>query len=276
MSRHAVARPVQQRARSGHVAVAGVAVVVAAGVGAGSLLSQAGLVLVVATLQVALVWAWVMGTDLPGRAGGLLLGGGAAAAVDAALLSQRGHGLTPLVVLLGAAFPLLLVHQLARQAGRTRLTESLSGVAAGCVAASALALYLELARYSGPVATAALLATVLGLLAASLVDAAHRVQAFAEGVFHGLGGVLAAAAVGAAVAVLRLRSVPVPAAWAALLGGGVGLSAGLVAVGAGYVARSATPRRTAFAPATLPVLRVLLPLSAAAPVAYLLGLVVIG
>jgi hypothetical protein len=56
----------------------------------------------------------------------------------------------------------------------------------------------------------------------------------------------------------------------------VGVTAGLLAVGAAYVTVTVRPRRTPFAPFTLPLLKVLLPLAATAPVAYLLGLVVTG
>jgi hypothetical protein len=255
--------------------VAGIAAAAAAGLVGVVLLVPAGFVVAVAVLQLALVWAWMVGTDLPGLTVGVVLGATAAAAGDVALLSQTGHGLTPLVVLLGAVFPLLLVHQLARGDGRHRVAESLSGVAAGCVAGSGLALYLELARYSRRIAVAAVLAALLGVLAAALVDAVLRAEAFAEGVFHGLGGVVTATLAGVVVAVAATRAVPVQPVWAALLGGAVGLCAALVAVGAGYITWSVEPGRAAFAPVALPVLRVLLPLSAAAPVAYLLGVAVV-
>jgi hypothetical protein len=167
------------------------------------------------------------------------------------------------------------VHQLSRGVVRTRLTESLSGLVAECVAVAALACYLELQQSSRPVAAAALLAATLGLLAGRLVDVVRPTQAFAEGVFHGVAGVLAAAGAGAGTALLRLHPGHLSVPATVLLGAGLGATVGVMAVGAAYITQTVQPLRTGFAPATLPVLRVLFPLAVTAPVAYLLGLVVI-
>jgi hypothetical protein len=275
VSRHAAQRPVQDQARAAHVAAAGVAVAVAVlalalpGLGAGW---QASVIVVI---QAALVWAWVAGTATPGPVGGLLLGLASAATADTLVLVGNGTGVSPLLVVFGLLFPLLLVHQLTRGVVRTRLTESLSGLAAECVAVTALACYLELQQSSRPVAAAALLAATLGLLAGRLMDIVRPVQAFAAGVFHGVAGVFAAAVVGAGTALLRLHPGHLPVPTTVLLGAGLGGTVGVMAVGAAYITQTVQPLRTAFAPATLPVLRVLFPLAVTAPVAYLLGLVVI-
>jgi hypothetical protein len=273
---HAAPVPVQDRARRTHVSAAVVACAVVAVAAVAPLGQDRGWVAGVAVLQAVLVWAWVMGTATPGKWGGLVLAGASAGGADALLLRDQHDGLVPLLTVFGLLFPALLAHQLARGVVRTRLTESLSGVAAGCVAVVALACYLELRQDAGTVAAAGLLAAATGLLAGRLLDALRPEQVFAEGVFHGLLGVAGATVAGAAVSAARLRGGPVGLPGAALLGAGVGLTVGLVAVGAAYVALTVRPRRTPFAPITLPVLKVLLPLAVTAPVAYLLGLVVTG
>jgi hypothetical protein len=273
---HAAPVRAEDRARKTHVSAALVAVVVGAVAVAAPRFDDAGWLAGIALLQAVLVWAWVMGTAIPGKWGGLLLGAGTAAAADALLLRDTNDGLVPLLTVLGLLFPALLLHQLARGVVRTRLTESLSGVAAECVAVVALACYLELRQDAGPVAAASLLAAAAGLFAGRVLDTLRPEQAFAEGIFHGLLGVTGAAVTGAAVTGLRLRGEPVRTLMAVLLGAGMGATVGLVAVGAAYVAVTVRPRRTPFAPLALPVLKVLLPLAVTGPVAYLLGLVVSG
>lgn len=253
------------------------------GIGVGAArFGDRGWVVAVGLLQAVLVWAFVMGTAIPGRIGGLLLGLGAAAAADALLLGNDQDGLVPLLTVYGLLLPALFLHQLARGVVRTRVTQSLAGVGAGAVAAGALAGLLELRQVSPPVASAALLAGAAALFAGRLLDLVRPGQVFGEGVFHSVIGVAGSALAGAAAAVVRLYHFEgngdpsVGPAGAGLLGGGIGVTVGFVAVGAAYVAVTARPRRTPFAPLTLPVLNVLLPLAAMTPVAYLLGLVVTG
>jgi hypothetical protein len=273
---HAAPVRAEDRARKTHVSAALVACAVGAVAVAAPRFDDAGWLAGIAMLQAVLVWAWVMGTAIPGKWGGLLLGAGTAVAADALLLRDTHDGLVPLLTVLGLLFPALLLHQLARGVVRTRLTESLSGVAAECVAVVALACYLELRQDEGAVAAASLLAAAAGLFAGRVLDTLRPDQAFAEGIFHGLLGVAGATVTGAAVTGLRLLDEPVSTPMAVLLGAGIGATVGLVAVGAAYVAVTVRPRRTPFAPFTLPVLKVLLPLAVTAPVAYLLGLVVSG
>jgi len=273
---HAAPVHAENRARRTHVSAAVVALG-AVGLALGApRFGDAGWLAAVAAMQALLVWAWVMGTAIPGRWGGLLLGAGSGAAADALLLRNAHDGLTPLLTVFGLLFPALLLHQLARGVVRTRLTESLSGIAAGCVAVVALAGYLELRQDAGAVAAASLLAAAAALVAGRTLDALRPEQVFADGVFHGLLGVAGAVVAGAAVAAARLLGEPVSTVGAVLLGACVGATVALVAVGAAYVAVTVRPRRTPFAPLTLPVLKVLLPLAVTAPVAYLLGLVVTG
>jgi hypothetical protein len=56
----------------------------------------------------------------------------------------------------------------------------------------------------------------------------------------------------------------------------LGLVAGLVAVGVSYIEKSATPRDDPLWWLALPYLKIALPLAAAAPVAYVLGRIVVG
>jgi hypothetical protein len=257
------------------LAVAGIAV-------GGARFGDRGWLVTVGLLQLALVWAFVMGTAIPGRIGGLLLGAGSGIAADALLLADRHEGLTPLLTVYALLFPALFLHQLGRGVVRAKVTESLAGVAVGSVAVGALAGLLELRQVSPPVASAALLAGAAGLLAGRVLDLVRPGEAFGEGVFHGLIGVVGSTLAGAVTAVVRLYHFEgngdpsVGPAGAGLLGAGIGVTVGFVAVGAAYVAVTARPRRAPFAPLTLPVLKVLLPLAATTPVAYLLGLVVTG
>jgi hypothetical protein len=273
---HAAPTRTRDRGRRTNISTAALAAVAAAVAVTLPRWHDLGWLAAVGVLQAALVWAWMLGTAVPGKWGGVLLGLGAGAAADAGLLLDRHDGLTPLLTVLGLLFPALVAHQLARGVVRTRVTESLAGIAGLCAVVVALSCYLQLHQDTGTVAEAALLAAAVGLLAGRLLDTVRPAEGFAEGVFHSLLGVLGAGLAGAAAALVRLHGWPVSVAGAGLLGGGVGVTVGLVAVGAGYIAVTVRPRRTPFAPFTLPVLRVLLPLALAAPVAYLLGLVVTG
>jgi hypothetical protein len=233
-------------------------------------------------LQLGLLWAFVMGAAFPGRIGALILGIGAAASADALQWHDRDGGLTPLLTVYGLLLPAMFLHQLSRGVIRKEVTRSLAGVASGTIAAAMLAGLVELRQVSPPVASAALLAAAGGLLAARLLDLARPAPTFGEDVLHGMVGIAGATVGGAAASVVRLYHVTgngdpsVGPLGAGLLGAGIGVTVGFVAVGAAYVAVTARPRRTPFAPLTLPVLKVLLPLAAATPVAYLLGLVVTG
>jgi len=89
-----------------------------------------------------------------------------------------------------------------------------------------------------------------------------------------LGVGLAVAAGGLAGAAHAFGAHQFDLAGAASLGAVVAGTAALVAVGVGYVARTAEPVR--FGWLAMPYLRVALPLSFTAPVGYLLGLYVTG
>src|SRR5262249_26060467 len=140
--RHPPSVRARDRGRKANLSTAGLAALAAGLAGASPLWHDLGWLAAVGALQAALVWAWMLGTAVPGKWGGVLLGLSAGAAADAVLLLGRHDGLTPLLTVLGLLFPALLAHQLARGAVRTRVTESLAGIGGLCAAVVALACYL--------------------------------------------------------------------------------------------------------------------------------------
>ena len=95
--------------------------------GAGAVAGRPGVVVTVVLAQVVLAPAWMLGTDRPGRIGGMLIGLGAAAAGDVALLVRDRTSPAVLLGVLGLALPAMIVHQLARGVVRVRVTESVAG-----------------------------------------------------------------------------------------------------------------------------------------------------
>jgi hypothetical protein len=279
---HAAREDAGAQARTGHALPAVLALLIGALAAFAPRLGDRGWLAAIGLLQLVLLWAYVYGTAIPGRIGCLLLGASAGAGADALLLHDKTTTLTPLLVVYGLLLPALFLHQLTRGVVRTQVTLSLAGVAVGAVAVATLAGLLELRQVSPPVASAALLAGAAGLLAGRVLDLISPGDTFGEGIFHGLIGVAGATVAGAVAATARLHHVgthgdpSVSTVGAGLLGAGIGVTVGLVAVGAAYVAVTARPRRAPFVSLTLPVLKVLLPLAATTPVAYLLGLVVTG
>jgi hypothetical protein len=172
------------------------------------------------------------------------------------------------------------------------VTESLSGVAALSTAGAAASAYLALYRAvdGTRLVSAAIAAAGAGLVAGRLIDIALPVPRLTAEVPHGLLAVGASIAFGAtAGAAHSFGAQQVEIGEGALLGAGAAAVAALVAVAVGYVARSAAggqpaagtgdpvePRPTRSRALALAYLRVALPLAFAAPVAYLLGLWVVG
>jgi hypothetical protein len=268
----------REGARRAHLAAALVAVVVTAGLVVATGWDRPGILVAVAVLQALLVPAWVQGTALPGRIGGIVLGLGAAAAADAALLVRDRVSLLVLLGVLGLALPAMLAHQLTRGVVRARVTESLAGIAVLLTAVVALSSLIALARaVDGPRLVAALgVGAGAGLAVARLVDAVAPAPRLARDVAHGLLAVLAAGLAGAAGgALLAGDARQLDTAGGLLLGAVVAVLAALVAVGVGYIAAtSRSPRRgTSVAMAYLGVV---LPLALAAPVGYLVALAVAG
>ncbi|HEY9389401.1 MAG TPA: hypothetical protein VIR27_06465 [Mycobacteriales bacterium] len=279
MSRHAAPQSDQAEARSSNL---GAAVVAAALTVALVLPPQAGRIGVVAALavvQVLLVYAWVVGTAMPGRIGALLLGIGTALACDALVYRFPHEGLGPIMYAYAGTFVLAIVHQLSRGVVRVRVTESVAHVCLLSAGAVALTGYLAVQNAVGAtLLSAAVSATGLAVVAGLLVDTVLPVPRFDTGVDHGLLGVLAATAVGAGVGWLRIgqAGLSTDPVVGAVFGGGLGLLAALVGIGVAYVCESASPRRAPFGGLTLPYLRAALPFALTAPVAFVLGSAVGG
>ena len=279
MSRHAARVDPEDRTRSEHLLAAGIAAGVTVALAVAAALGRPALAAVLLLAQLALVAAWVVGTALPGRIGGLLIGAGAAVGVDAAVLVRPRSPLAGILGVLGLCMVALLVHQLSRGVIRVRVTESMSGVAALCTAVAGLGGYLALQRAAegDRLVSAAAVAAGLALVVGHLADTVLPVPRFSDEVPHGVLGVGLAVAFGTlagAAHALGVRQVDL--AEGALLGALVGGTAALVAVGVGYVARTVEPRQVRFAQLAIPYLRVALPLALTAPVAYLIGLYVTG
>jgi hypothetical protein len=263
--------------RREHLAAAAVAVLLAAGLGVAARFGRDGLLVGIAAVQLLLVPAWVLGTGLPGRIGGMVIGLGTAAAADAALLVRDRTSLAVLLGVLALAFPAMLVHQLARGVVRVRVTESLSGVAMLVAAEVALSTCLALAHaVDGPrLASAVVVAAGAGLAVARLVDAVLPAPRLAEDVAHGMLAVLAAVGAGALAGLLHAGG-RLSVGDGALLGAVVGGIAALVSVGVGYIAGTVEPRPARAGGPALAYLGVALPLALVAPVGYLVALSVAG
>src|SRR6266516_1574077 len=183
MSRHAArpepparpARPVVgQPAWKAHLGAAALAAVVCPALVVAAHVSRLGLLAGLGALQALLVLAWVFGTGLPGRIGGLLIGAAVAGGADAVLHLRDRASLSGLLGVLGLTVPALLLHQLSRGVVRVRVTESMSGVAALSAAGASAASYLALARAveGTRLVSAALAAAGVGLVAGRLIDIA--------------------------------------------------------------------------------------------------------
>lgn len=279
MSRHSARADPEGRARVEHVVAAGMAAAAAVALALAAQFGRTGLVTGLGVLQGLLVLAWVAGTGLPGRIGGLLIGAGAAAGADAALLIRQPATLAALLAVLGLAVPALLVHQLSRGVVRVRVTESLSGVTVLVTAVAAIAAHIALVRaVDGPrLVSAAVLSAGLALVVGHLADTVLPVPRLSQEVPHGLLGVGLAVLVGALVGAGHAFDAPrIDLAGGATLGAVVAGVAALVAVGVGFLAQTVEPLRVPLVGLAMPYLRVALPLACTAPVGYLLGLYITG
>jgi hypothetical protein len=250
---------------------AAVALVVGGGLSGLAHASSAALLAGVAVTQLILVMAWVFGTGLPGRIGGLVLGLLAAVAADIVIVHWPDAQLSPLLAIVGLAIPAMFIHQLSRGVVRRRTTESLSDIALLVVCVVALPAFVQLRHESGgpAMASAAIGAAAAALLAGHLVDARWPVPRFDAAVPRGLLGVVIGAALAALIGYLRLHgTVEFSAGRSLFLGAAVGAVASLLAVGAAFL-----PHEVAL-PRLRPVYVVLIPLALVAPVGYLLCLAV--
>jgi hypothetical protein len=262
-------------ARSHHLPAAGLVVLATGGaVLLSAALGGTGRLVAVAVLQLALVAAWVVATGIRGSAGSIALGVAAAAGADLAMLLPERPELDWLLAVLGIGFLAAVVHQMSRRAPRLYLVASLAGVALLLCSVSALAVLLDLGRIEdGEEAFGtALLAVGAALLVGHLVDLVLPRPQLAAGVPRGLSGLVLSVAAAVLVSLLRQGGgSTVSAPSAALYGAALGAVAALMALGASYVV--VERGRSSWA---LPVVQAVLPLAAAAPIAYALALNGIG
>jgi hypothetical protein len=265
----------QVSSRAHHLPAAGLVVLVTAGALGLSLgLGDTGRLAAVAVLQLALVAAWVIATGIRGLPGSLALGGAAAAGADAALLLPERSELDWLLAVLGLAFLAAVVHQMTRTAPRSYLVASLAGVLLLVCSVCALAVLLGVGRIPGGehAALTAVLAVGSALLVGHLVDLVLPRPRLADGVPRGLLGVLLSVVAAVLVALVRRDADTLVAGLsAAMYGAALGGVAALMALGGSYVV--AERGRPSWA---LPVVQAVLPLAAAAPIAYALALNGIG
>ncbi|HTZ45810.1 MAG TPA: hypothetical protein VMB79_18255 [Jatrophihabitans sp.] len=190
-----------------HVQLAALSAVLAGVLAAGSYTGTVSMLVAVAVLQAVLVPCWVLGHRLPGRIGGLVIGGLAAAAADGLTLHWPDSGYSPVLGVLGVAIPALFLHQLTRGVVRTRVVESLAGLALLLVAVVAPAGLIVLRHEAdGRTVTLSLVAAFgVGLVAAHLMDAVLPSPRFDPAVDRGLPAVVVGVIAGGALGYLGLR-----------------------------------------------------------------------
>jgi hypothetical protein len=267
-------------ARAHHVPAAGLTVVAVALLAVLPLfLGDLGRLAAVLILQLGLVLAWVQVTGIQGFAGSLAVGAAAAVAADLLLGLAVRPALGGLLAVFGVGFLAVVVQQMFRRP-RQDLVASLSGALVLMTVVGALAALLLLGRSpSGSSdAVVALLAVGVALVVGHLVDLVLPRPQLAADVPQGLTGLLLAVVAGAVVAFLGRESGNALDGVAAVVYGAVlGMVAALMALAAGYVVVAAhgedapdddgpacEPRYSVWA---LPLLQVVLPLAACAPVA---------
>ncbi len=268
------------RVRRAHLEAAALAAVVTAALaGIPAAAGWSGLVGALAAVQALMVLAWMTGLALPGRIGTLVLGLATAAGADVAAAVYAPPSLAALLSVLALAFLAMLVHQLCRGVVRVRATASIAGVATlvTLTVGSASLLVLHRIPAGADLVSAAVLAVGSAVCVGHLVDAVLPLPRFSDDVPRGALAALVGAAVAAFACAWRLDGVSqVTRAGAVFIGIVLGLVAGLVAVGVSYIETAATPRRDPLWWLALPYLKIALPLAATAPVAYVLGRIVVG
>jgi hypothetical protein len=210
--------------------------------------------LAVLVVQGLLVWGWHDALDVPGRIGGMILAGAAAVTADVLLLVRDDtRALTPVAGVVAVAMLGAMVHQLARGPGRERLTESLTATMTLVAVATLGALFVAAQQTLGGPAL-----VTLAALSAAVAAAASLVPlntALVAGVAT-VGGLLLGLLVAAMTDLSVGSALPIGAAAAATA---------LAAIM--FVRRAKRPDLTTVG--TLPILSV-------APVAYVLGRLLVG
>jgi hypothetical protein len=265
----------------GHHLPPAVLTVVAVGLLAGlpEVLDGLGRLAAVLVLQLGLVLAWVLMTGIEGFAGSLAVGAAAAVAADLVLVLPERPSLGGLLAVFGVGFLAIVLQQMLRRP-RADLVASLAGGVLLFSVVSALGALLLLGRGPGGDGRAAVALAAIGtaLLLGHLVDLVLPRPRLATDVPRGLVALVLAVA-GAAAVVWGLRDVADLSGdlTAAGFGAVLGAVTALTAVAASYLVVEATapdapdhghgPQVSLW---SLPVVQVVLPIAAAAPVALAL------
>lgn len=253
--------------------IAGAIVAVAGSVAGAAQLNTVALMVVAAIMQALLLVGWLMITDPPSPRGVVVIAVGTAVAADVLAAFGTQASLAPLAGVVGFAVVATILVQLARGVARARVTEAMSASLGAALAAVSVATLLVLMRQDGgpEAVTATALAAAVAVLTARCVDRVLPVPHVAIGVERGGLGIILGSMTGtAATAVYASTVVSLTPRGGALLGWAVALVAVLADLAASYVLIEAAPRSVySFAAGPL------VALTAAAPVAYLLGLLVV-
>jgi hypothetical protein len=216
--------------------------------------AEAPVVLAVLVVQGLLVWGWYDALDVPGRTGGSVLAGAAAVTADVLLLVRDdSRALTPVTGVLAVAMIGAMVHQLARRDGRQRLTESLTATMTLVVLATLGALFVSSEQTLGGPALVALAA-----LSAAVAAGASMLPLPTALVTGG-------AAVGGLLLGLLVAGITDLTVGPALTTGAAAAATALAAIT--FVRRAKRPDLATAAA---------LPLLSVAPVAYVLGRILVG
>lgn len=255
--------------------VAGATVLLAAAVVGAAQEGTVALLVVVALMQVVLLVGWLAIANPPSPRGVIAVGIGAAIASDAFAAFAEPASLRPLAAVLAFSVVATVVLQLARGVARARVTEAMAATLGVAVGAMSVATLLVLFRqHAGTQAvTAAALAAAVAVLTARCVDKVLPVPHVAAGVDRGgLGIILGSMAGTAATAYYATTVVTLTPQTGALLGWAVALVAVLADLAASCALLAAPGPRPWYSFATGPFMA----LTAAAPVAYLLGVLVVA
>lgn len=231
----------------------------AALVAAAAVLGEAVLVAVVGLLALAVAATWPVLADLPARLGsGVVVALGGAGGVIAVTATSGAPLLRELPIVVALAVLLSFVNELARQDGRHRLVDSVTGTVTGVLVATAAAGWVATGRT--PAGDALVIAGAVALALGAFVSAIH----FGGWLGAGVTTVVAVLGGGAVAAVMPMLDLTA----GALLGLAVG-----ILVAALHVLFDALPsveRRSAA------VAALLLPVSVSGLLVYVVGRVLAG
>jgi hypothetical protein len=251
---------------------------VAIGLAVASKFGATPLLIGVAAAQALLVVSWVVGTQLPGRIGGLVVGALAAGGADFAV-SHWPHGqLGTLLGVLALAVPAMFIHQLTRGVVRTRVVESLSDIAMLVVGVVALAAVMQLRHETvgALMVSGVVLAAGGALVAGHFVDIVVPLLRFDKEVPRGLLAVVVGAVVGVGAMYFRLHNtIEFDGNRSLYLGASVGAVVSLFAVATAFI-EYGLPLAGKWPTILRPVATAVLSFSLLIPVGYLLCLVIRG